>query len=146
MVGCLSSTSTFGRRGGYVVAPPSRVGERPYELVKTADGEGGLDWGAVTRLLEPERQRAAGDARLNGQRKSAIWRLGSSGSRRATATTASSGQPAGRSKPVRPSIRWLRRHSRPDYPNERSAARSTLPSGRLALLSGRRGSDQSDGR
>lgn len=45
----------FRSRGGYVVAPPSQVGERPYELVKTAPGRGGLDWGAVTRLLEPER-------------------------------------------------------------------------------------------
>jgi hypothetical protein len=45
----------FRARGGYVVAPPSRVGERSYELVKAADGQGGLDWGAVTRLLQPER-------------------------------------------------------------------------------------------
>lgn len=45
----------FRGRGGYVVAPPSRVGERPYELVTTTCGRGGLDWGAVTRLLEPER-------------------------------------------------------------------------------------------
>jgi Bifunctional DNA primase/polymerase, N-terminal len=47
----------FRARGGYVVAPPSQVGERPYELVKTADGQGGLDWSAATRLLEPERER-----------------------------------------------------------------------------------------
>ena len=27
-----------------------------YQLLKTADGHGGLDWDAVTRLLEPQRQ------------------------------------------------------------------------------------------
>lgn len=47
----------FRSRGGYVVAPPSRVGERPYELVRTAPGRGGLDWRAVTGVLEPERQQ-----------------------------------------------------------------------------------------
>jgi hypothetical protein len=47
----------FRARGGYVVAPPSQVGERSYELLKTTDGQGDLDWGAVTRLLEPERQQ-----------------------------------------------------------------------------------------
>ncbi len=46
----------FRARGGYVVAPPSKVGDKLYELVETAEGQGGLDWGAVTRLLEPERQ------------------------------------------------------------------------------------------
>jgi hypothetical protein len=48
----------FRSKGGYVVAPPSQVNGTPYELVKQADGQGGLDWVAVTRLLEPEpRQR-----------------------------------------------------------------------------------------
>lgn len=45
----------FRGHGGYVVAPPSRVGERPYEVVGTTASRGGLDWGAVTRLLTPER-------------------------------------------------------------------------------------------
>ena len=45
----------FRAQGGYVVAPPSRVGERPYELLKTSGQRGELDWGAVSRLLEPER-------------------------------------------------------------------------------------------
>jgi len=46
----------FRSRGGYIVAPPSQVGGRPYELVKHADGQGGLDWAAVTRLLDPQPQ------------------------------------------------------------------------------------------
>jgi hypothetical protein len=47
----------FRSKGGYVVAPPSQVNGAPYELVKQADGQGGLDWAAVTRLLEPERRQ-----------------------------------------------------------------------------------------
>jgi hypothetical protein len=46
----------FRSRGGYVVAPPSRVGERHYELLHTAPGRDGLNWGAAVDLLEPERQ------------------------------------------------------------------------------------------
>ena len=46
----------FRSKGGYVVAPPSAVNGRPYELIKRAEGQGGLDWAAVTRLLEPEPQ------------------------------------------------------------------------------------------
>ena len=47
----------FRSQGGYVLVPPSQVGGRPYELVKTLDGHGGLDWAAVTQLLEPPRQQ-----------------------------------------------------------------------------------------
>jgi len=46
----------FRSQGGYVVAPPSAVNGRHYELIKRADGHGGLDWAAVTRLLEPQPQ------------------------------------------------------------------------------------------
>ena len=49
----------FRSRGGYVVAPPSQVAQRPYALVKTTDGRGGLDWSAVVQLLEPERNHVA---------------------------------------------------------------------------------------
>jgi hypothetical protein len=47
----------FRSKGGYVVAPPSHVNGRHYELIKRADGHGGLDWAAITRLLEPEPQQ-----------------------------------------------------------------------------------------
>jgi Bifunctional DNA primase/polymerase, N-terminal len=47
----------FRSQGGYVVAPPSHVNGTPYELIKRADGHGGLNWAAVTRLLEPEPQQ-----------------------------------------------------------------------------------------
>lgn len=47
----------FRSAGGYVLAAPSRVDGRPYRLIKTLDGQGGLDWAAVTRLLDPQRQQ-----------------------------------------------------------------------------------------
>jgi hypothetical protein len=46
----------FLSAGGYVLAPPSQVGGRCYELLYTLDGRGGLNWQAAVRLLEPERQ------------------------------------------------------------------------------------------
>ena len=46
----------FRSRGGYVLTPPSRVDGKPYELAKTSDGRGGLDWDAVIRHLQPQRQ------------------------------------------------------------------------------------------
>ena len=44
----------FRSQGGYIVAPPSQVNGQPYQLIKRLDGRGGLDWDAVTRLLEPQ--------------------------------------------------------------------------------------------
>ena len=58
----------FRSAGGYVLAPPSRVHGKPYELLDHRGGATGrLDWSAVTRRLDPPRPairpsgRAAGD-------------------------------------------------------------------------------------
>ena len=45
----------FRSAGGYIVAPPSHVGGKPYRLIQRLNGRAGLDWDAVTRLLEPQR-------------------------------------------------------------------------------------------
>ena len=48
----------FRARGGYVLAPPSQVGGKPYQVISHRDESGGLDWATVTGLLEPERHTA----------------------------------------------------------------------------------------
>jgi hypothetical protein len=46
----------FRSRGGYVLAPPSHVDGKPYEVIRTVNADGALDWTTVTALLEPRRQ------------------------------------------------------------------------------------------
>lgn len=46
----------FRSAGGYILAPPSEVDGRPYQLLRTLDGQGTLDWAAVGGLLRPQRQ------------------------------------------------------------------------------------------
>ena len=46
----------FRSRGGYVLAPPSRVDGKPYQVIRTVHAGGALDWATVTALLEPHRQ------------------------------------------------------------------------------------------
>jgi Bifunctional DNA primase/polymerase, N-terminal len=46
----------FRSRGGYVLAPPSLIDGKPYQLIRTVEADGGLDWAKVTGLLEPRRQ------------------------------------------------------------------------------------------
>jgi hypothetical protein len=46
----------FRSQGGYVLTPPSQIGGRSYQLTLISDHREGLDWAAVTRLLEPEHQ------------------------------------------------------------------------------------------
>jgi len=41
-----------------VLAPPSRVGGKPYRVQRDLPGSGGLDWAAVAELLEPGRTAA----------------------------------------------------------------------------------------
>jgi hypothetical protein len=46
----------FRSHGGYILAPPSQIDGKPYQVIKTPGGRSGLDWDAVFRLLEPQRQ------------------------------------------------------------------------------------------
>jgi hypothetical protein len=46
----------FRSRGGYVLTPPSQIGGKPYQLIKTPNSRGGLDWDAVIQLLQPSRE------------------------------------------------------------------------------------------
>jgi hypothetical protein len=47
----------FRAQGGYVVAPPSQAGGRRYEVVKHQPSEATVDFSAVRKLVEPQRQR-----------------------------------------------------------------------------------------
>jgi hypothetical protein len=46
----------FRSAGGYVLTPPSHVDGRPYQLVRALRGRGPLDWDAVLRQLNPQRE------------------------------------------------------------------------------------------
>jgi hypothetical protein len=46
----------FRSHGGYVLAPPSQVDGKPYQVIRMVAADGGLDWATVTGLLEPRRQ------------------------------------------------------------------------------------------
>src|SRR5689334_17823051 len=48
----------FRARGGYILAPPSQVGGKPYKVISHRDKPGNLDWDKVAGLLEPERHTA----------------------------------------------------------------------------------------
>jgi Bifunctional DNA primase/polymerase, N-terminal len=45
--------------GGYVVAPPSQVGGRPYEVVSKQASAATFDWSAARQLLSPAPERKA---------------------------------------------------------------------------------------
>jgi hypothetical protein len=49
----------FKAAGGYVLAPPSVVHGKPYELLDHRPGTASLDWQAVRQLLDPPRRTAA---------------------------------------------------------------------------------------
>ena len=53
----------FLSAGGYILAPPSQVDGRPYQVLKATGSHGRLDWAAVTRLLRPARQHQRTEAR-----------------------------------------------------------------------------------
>jgi hypothetical protein len=42
-------------QGGYVLAPPSQIGERDYRIRRQLGGTGRLNWASATALLEPGR-------------------------------------------------------------------------------------------
>ena len=46
----------FRSHGGYILAPPSKIAGKRYELIARPGGRGSLDWAAITRLLEPQPQ------------------------------------------------------------------------------------------
>ena len=46
----------FRSHGGYIVAPPSQIDGKPYHVIARPGGRGSLNWDAVTRLLERQRQ------------------------------------------------------------------------------------------
>jgi hypothetical protein len=46
----------FRSAGGYILTPPSQIGGQPYQLLHQPGGQAGLDWAAVTQLLQPQRQ------------------------------------------------------------------------------------------
>lgn len=47
----------FRSHGGYVIAPPSRVHGKAYEVLDCREAGGRLDWAAVKRVLDPPRPR-----------------------------------------------------------------------------------------
>jgi hypothetical protein len=53
----------FRSRGGYVLAPPSVVGGRPYVLVSSQPSDAVLDWGLARDLLDPRPAPEPGDWR-----------------------------------------------------------------------------------
>ncbi len=62
----------FKGRGGYVLAPPSIVGGKPYELLDHRAGTAALDWPKVIAVLDPpptssRRSRQAAPRRSSGE-------------------------------------------------------------------------------
>ena len=47
----------FRSQGGYVVAPPSRIADRDYEVVKKQASSDTFDWAAAKGLLDPQPER-----------------------------------------------------------------------------------------
>jgi hypothetical protein len=48
----------FRSNGGYVVAPPSQIGGRPYEVVSHQASGDTFDWARARQLLDPQPQQA----------------------------------------------------------------------------------------
>ena len=119
----------FRSRGGYVLTPPSQVGGKPYQLVKTLHGRGALDWDAVIRHLHPQRAAHRPGTPSPAARTSAAWPGGSPARPKATATPACSGPPTAPWTPTRPptSAPWPPPPARPAWATRRSPEPSTPP-------------------
>jgi len=57
-------------RGGYVVAPPSTVGGRQYEIVSHQPSDATFDWGAARQLLDPQPERTPWQDHESGRPRS----------------------------------------------------------------------------
>ena len=68
----------FKAAGGYILAPPSQVDGKPYRLLRRQPETAGLDWAAVTGLLEPGRQISGRLAGMGDRdlRRLAAWVAG----------------------------------------------------------------------
>jgi len=63
----------FKAAGGYVLAPPSRVHGKPYELLDHRPAGARLDWAAVRSLLDPPRPAPARRRGGGGTARLAAW-------------------------------------------------------------------------
>ena len=124
----------FRSAGGYIVAPPSQVDGKPYQLIKRLDGRGGLDWDAVTRLLEPEQAAARACNAPGFSRDLSQLAQWVPASPKETATLACSGPPTAPSTPTAPptSAPWPSPPAKPasttgDHPTLDSARRTSQP-------------------
>ena len=128
----------FRSAGGYILAPPSRIGSQRYQLSSTTGGHGTLDWDAVTRLLDPAGTSTSTSTSTSKKGPSpartpptawTTWPAGSPPSPRGTATRACSGPPTAPWTPTPPptSARWPPPPARPASATPRSPAPWTPP-------------------
>ena len=95
----------FRSAGGYVLAPPSAVARKPYQLLHETGGRGGLDWDTVTRLLHPSTSASTTSSSGRHSRSppvmtSATWPAGSPASPKVTVMRACPGPPTARGRPT----------------------------------------------
>ncbi len=112
----------FRAQGGYVLAPPSQVDGRPYRLITHHAQSGGLDWAAVTTLLEPRADPARPAQDRGTRRPQPPGRMGRAPPGRQSQRGPVLGRlPRRRSRPARRPGRPRRRGSgnRPRQPRDR---------------------------